>query len=408
MCPKELQPMKLTVANIHSLTPPARKDGKPGDKIFFDSELAGFGLRVRDGGSKTWLVQYAVAGKTRRLVLGPTSLLDPSKARTAAKDILAKVRLGQDPVAEKAEKRARTGETFEACLKIYLERRRNEGRLRASSYREIERHLIRNLKALHGLQINNVDRRDIAIELGRMTTEGGAIQANRTRASLVKFLSWCAGEGYIDANPAQFTNKNPEVARDRVLVDDELRKIWAVLPQSDFGDIVRLLMLTGARANEIARLAWSEIDLERGVIAIPGSRTKNRRTHFIPITATVRAILDARPHRDGRDLVFGRGQGGFSGWSNRKQELDKAVGLAPWVIHDIRRSVATGMADIGIVPFVIEAVLNHQSGAKAGVAGRYNRSGYEAEKASALVRWDEHLMGVVGVREVKITPMQRA
>jgi integrase len=159
------------------------------------------------------------------------------------------------------------------------------------------------------------------------------------------------------------------------------------------------LALTGARANEIAQLRWSEIDFNRGVIALPAARTKNRRAHFIPISPTVRAILEARPRDDGRDLCFGRGQGGFSGWSNSKDRLDERLNIQPWVIHDLRRAVSTGMNEIGVSPWVVEAVLNHVSGSRAGVAGRYNFSLLAAEKAAAMARWDEHLMALVDGRK---------
>ena len=376
------------------------------DLVVFDDALPGFGLRLRLGGSRNWVVQYQTGNRQRRMVIGSAALpLD--EARSSAARLLAQVKLGADPAGTKAESQARSGETFAACMKLYLERRRSEPDLRPSTYREIERHLVRNLKALHGLQIQKVDRRAIAIELARLTT-AGPVQANRTRGSLVKFLNWCAGEGVIDANPAQFTNKNPEQGRSRLLSDAELRKIWHALPEGDYGDIIRLLMLTAARANEIALLRWSEIDLERGVIALPAARTKNRRGHFIPIGATVRAILEARPRYDGRDFVFGRGQGGFSGWSQCKARLDAAVKIPEWVVHDLRRAAATGMGELGIQPHVVEAVLNHVSGSRGGVAGLYNRSQYEAEKTTALARWDAHLMDVLANKKTNVAPLKRA
>ena len=193
-----------------------------------------------------------------------------------------------------------------------------------------------------------------------------------------------------------------------MLSDAELKKVWRALPDGDFGDILKLLALTGCRANEIAQLRWSEIDLERGVIALPASRTKNHRAHFIPMSATVRAILESRQQSDGRDLVFGRGQGGFSGWSSCKNQLDDAVKIPTWVIHDLRRSVATGMGELGVQPHIVEAVLNHVSGSKAGVAGIYNKSQYEAEKTTALARWDAHLADVLASKKTNVAPLKRA
>jgi integrase len=178
-----------------------------------------------------------------------------------------------------------------------------------------------------------------------------------------------------------------------------LRTIWHALGNDDFGVILKLLMLTGQRAGEIAGLRWSEVDAERNVISLPGERTKNGRPHEIPIARAARELLEARPHIAGRDLVFGKWGGRFTGWAKPRLALDERTGPLPhWVIHDLRRSVATGMADIGIQPHIIEAVLNHVSGHKGGIAGIYNRAQYATEKAQALARWDEHLSDVVSVR----------
>jgi integrase len=397
--------MKLTAATIRTL---ALADGEA-DRIFFDDSLAGFGHRVRASGSRTWLVQYAVAGKTRRVTIGPLALFDPGKAREEAKKILAAVRLGRDPALEREQAKTAAGETVGACLKLYLERRRNDPKLRQSSYGEIERHLDRNLKDLHSLPISKLDRRAIAIELAKLTTIG-PIQANRTRASLVKFLNWCAGEGFIDSNPAQFTNKNPELARERVLTGIELAKIWQALPVAgnDYGDIVRLLALTGQRKSEIGDLEWSEIDFDRATITLPPARTKNKRWHVVPLSAPAIAILQARSQHNGRQLVFGKGQGGFAGWGECKDRLDEAVQIPAFVIHDLRRSVSTGLGDIGILPHIVEQVLNHQSGSKGGVAGVYNKALYESEKRAALDRWAAHLLTIVEGRESNVTPLKRA
>jgi integrase len=143
----------------------------------------------------------------------------------------------------------------------------------------------------------------------------------------------------------------------------------------------------------------AEVDAERNVISLPGERTKNGRPHEIPIARAARELLEARPHIAGRDLVFGKWGGRFTGWAKPRLALDERTGPLPhWVIHDLRRSVATGMADIGIQPHIIEAVLNHVSGHKGGIAGIYNRAQYATEKAQALARWDEHLSDVVSVR----------
>jgi integrase len=380
--------VKFTISSAAALRLPAGKH----DHIEFDDEIPGFGLRFREGGAR-WVFQYKIGTQHRRITFGRYPAMKVPDARKQAEELHAKVKLGLDPAGEKAENQARAGETFAACMGRYLEKRRNEEQLRPTTLSEIERHLTRNLKPLHGLRIDKVDRRAIAAELGRLALECGPVQANRTRASLLKFLNWCAGEGFVDANPAVFTNKNPEHPRERVLTVAELVAIWNALPDGDFGDILKLLILTGQRRDEIADLQWEEVNLDRSLVLLPPPRTKNRRWHTVPLSVPARAILEARPRA--RALVFGRGQGGFSGWSQSKRRLDAKLTIPPWIIHDLRRAVSTGLGDIGVQPHVIEAVLNHISGTKGGVAGIYNKAAYEAEKETALTNWADHLMAAI-------------
>jgi integrase len=403
--------VKLTVSSVAALKLTAGQH----DKIIFDDTIRGWGIRLRPGGAY-WVFQYGFTGKDltgaprrvqRRMTFGEFPAMSVPAARAQSELLRAAVKLGRDPASEKATAQASAGATFGGCVELYVKRRRHEGRLRPASLGEIERHLDRHFAALHALPIDRVDRRAIAIELARLTTERGPIEANRARTSLVKFFNWAIGEGFVDANPALHTNRNEETSRDRVLVDAELRAIWRAVPDGDYGEIVKLLMLTCARRTEIAELKWSEIDIERGVMALPPTRTKTRVTHIIPMSSSVRRILEARSQRDNRDYVFGRGRG-FSGWSRCKIELDNVVKLEPFTLHDLRRAGATGMANLGVQPHVIEAVLNHTSGTKSGVAGIYNRSTYEGEKARALEVWDEHLTAVIAGRAAKVSSLKRA
>jgi integrase len=143
-------------------------------------------------------------------------------------------------------------------------------------------------------------------------------------------------------------------------------------------------------------LRWSEIDVKRNTITLPPERVKNNRPHTIPMSQPVRALIEGVRKTPGRDFVFGIGEGGFSGWSRCKERLDAAVGMTDWTLHDIRRSVATGMADLGVEPHIIEATLNHVTGHKAGVAGIYNRSNYSDAVRDALALWGEHVLKFVG------------
>jgi integrase len=393
--------VKLTDSAISKLRLPPGKD----EIITFDSDLSGLGVRLRASGSKTWVFQYKLGSQHRRITLGKFPALHPTQARKTAAKLHAEVKLGNDPAAIKAAKQGRAAETVGAILKTYLTRRR--GQIRDSSLAEIERHLQRNLAPLHGARLDQLDRRTIAAQLARLTHEAGPIQANRTRASLSKFLNWCLAEGLTESNAALHTNKNPEKSRDRVLSDQELREIWFALDDDgDYSAILKMLILTAQRASEIADLRWSEINLDRDIIVLPSIRTKNHRVHIVPITTSVRAILEARPRREGRDFVFGVGERGFSGWSKSKVRLDSVLNIGPFVVHDIRRSVATHMSEIGIPPFHVEAVLNHVSGTSS-VAKIYNRNTFEGEKTQALTRWAEHLAALIDGRKSNITPLKR-
>jgi integrase len=378
--------MQLTDAAVAALKVP---DGKS-EIIAFDDALAGFGVRVRRGGSRRFIYQYKLNGTNRRVTFKEANV---KRARAAAQILAAKVTLGSDPALEKESVHDAAGDTFGKCLIRYLAR--PQGRRRERTLLEVRRHLERNLAPLHRLHIKKIDRRRVADELARLTVENGAVQSNRTRASLSAFLNWCIGEGYVDVNVAAQTNKHEEIARSRVLSDTELRTIWHALPkQGDYRDLIRVLILTGQRLREIANLSWHEIDLDKAIITLPPSRTKNHRPHSIPLSAPALEILKERA-RDERELVFGGGIRGFSGFSKAKRQLDEGAKLkVPWVVHDIRRSVATGLAKL-VQPHIVECVLGHVGGFIAGIASTYNLHAYEDEKRHALDLWGKHISGLV-------------
>jgi hypothetical protein len=209
--------MKLTATAIRALElPPGTKD-----RTFFDSTLAGFGIRVREGGSRHYVVQYKAGGKHRRMVLGSVNALDLGKARESARDILAAVRLGRDPAGERLDARRREGEFFGAQLPRYLAHAR--ARLAPRSYVEVERHLVKYAADLHDRHLDAITRRDIALLLGEIAENSGPGAANRSRASLSGFFSWLVREGLLDSNVVLATNLQTEGgARRRLLSDSEL------------------------------------------------------------------------------------------------------------------------------------------------------------------------------------------
>jgi integrase len=394
--------MRLNAPTVAKLTIPAGR----AEVIYFDDALPGFGVRMRAGGKRTWIVQFRVGQKQRRITLGTVDAISADRARSAARDALAKAQLGNDPAEEKAAHRRRAAVTLQTVSTSYLEIAK--ARLRPRSYEEVERHFRSHWKALRETPIHEIDRAFIAARLKTISRDHGPFAANRARASLSAMFSWAMREGLTDANPVIATNKaTTEVSRDRVLSDDELVLIWKHAGSGDYGRIIRLLMLTGQRREEIGGLRRPELNFDKALWSIPRERTKNGLPHDVPLSDSAIEILKAAPVRDGRELIFGEGEGGYSGWSKSKAALDARIEKAlkdsakkagtryqtipAWRVHDLRRTAATRMSEMGILPHVVEAVLNHISGHKAGVAGIYNRATYAKEKRDALAAWAAHL-----------------
>lgn len=388
--------MKLTDTNVAKLALP----NGTADKIWFDDDMPGFGLRIREGGSRKFVVHYRLAGTQRRNTLGNASLLKVEEARRRARKILVAVDDGRDPAAEKATSRVAAGLLFSAVKTDYLAAR--EPNMKPRSYEESERHLDKHWKPLHGLALSSISRATVATQLRTIAKDRGDVAADRARSTLSATFAWAIGEGLCESNPVVGTNKASEgKSRERVLSDGELVAIWKAAPANDYGRIVRLLMLTAQRRDEIGGAASSELKLKgtAPLLALPATRTKNSRPHDVPLSDSAVAVFEEQPRRAGRDLIFGEGEGGYSGWSRSKTALDVACKVKGWTLHDLRRTAATRMGDLGVQPHIIEAVLNHVSGHKGGVAGIYNRSAYTAEKRAALDLWAGHLLLIVAQSE---------
>jgi len=389
--------VRFTRQSVADLSIPA---GKP-YVIVWDESLPGFGVRVNPT-NKQWVVQYRANGKTRRETIGRVERITLDDARKRARASMAKAQLGADPQAEKAQERAKATVTLDAVSTRYL--KDAERRLRPRSYAEVERHLTTHWAPLKPLPLHKITRAAVAGRLGEIAEGHGLFASNRARATLSALFAWAMGEGLADANPVIGTNKaTEEVSREHVLTDAELVAVWRACRDDDYGRVVRLLILTGQRREEVGALALAEIAGD--LWTIPKARSKNGREHEVPLSSAALEIIQAAPRRDGRRLLFGEGSGGFSGWSKAKAALDKRIADAggkarPWRLHDLRRTAATGMGDkLGVLPHVVEAVLNHVSGYKAGVAGIYNKATYRAEKRQALDAWAEHVLQLVASRE---------
>ena len=395
--------MKLTSKAVAALMLPSGKT----DAIFFDDDLPGFGYRLRQSGDKvgrSWVAQYRHAGQTRRITLGSASVLGSDQARGEAKRILAQAALKQDPGSERKRKAASDRFTFTSLVEQYLAAKKPV--VRSRTFTEAQRYLQSSyFKPLHNVPVDAISRRDIAARVLVIARENGQVAAGRARSALSGMYSWAMASGLTEVNPTIGTPK-PKAAppRDRVLSDQELVAIWDAAGNDDFGRIVRLLVTTGQRRSEVGGMCWTELDLDRSSTwTIPGSRTKNHLEHTLPLPPLAIDIIKTVPEVVGRDLLFGaRTDRGFTSWAEHKRALDARLGdqVKPWTLHDLRRTCATRLCDIGIEPHVVEQILNHQSGHRRGIVGVYNKSKYTVAVQNAVAAWDRHLRALIEVGKV--------
>jgi integrase len=352
----------------------------------WDVRTCGFGVRRQTNGAH-YYVRYRHGGQQIVRSIGRHgNPWTPDTARAKAKELLGIVATGRDPFAPAA-----SGDCFGVVVDRYLARR--EGSLRPKSMKEVSRFLKVASAPLHPLALGEIDRRRVASLLGKIEDASGAFSRNRCRSALSGFFSWAIQEGYVEVNPVAGTGKADEGgSRSRVLSEDEIRALWRGLDDSAFSDAVRLLLLTGQRRGEIGALAWSEVT--GNAILLPAERTKNHRAHTVPLSRQARAILERQPRRNSTDFVFS--DSGRVDWDRPKIALDARIGIAPYRLHDLRRSCASGMQRLGVRGEVIERALNHVTGSFRGVAGIYQRDPLSDDVRSALQRWADHIDQITG------------
>jgi integrase len=275
--------------------------------------------------------------------------------------------------------------------------------LRERSLVEVRRYIEKTWAPFNRLPVYEITQRMIAERLAQITQAGSPMAANKARAWLSAFFVWAMQEGITDRNPVAMTRQNEETPRERPLSIEELRAVWAGCRDDDHGRIIRLLILCGSRCEEIGGMRWSELDGTKWTL--PAERAKNHQKNTL---ALAQPALNLLPSRREGDLVFGAGKNGFNNWGQAKKALDDRIEamtgkrLAPWVAHDLRHSFSTHLHELGVQPHVVETIINHKSGHKAGVAGRYNHAIYENEVREALRLWADHITGA-GV----VVPMRR-
>ncbi len=379
---------------------------------FQDELVRGLWFRVSPSGAKTWNVVYTREsdGTKQRVKLGRFPAMTLEKARTAALKMVTAVAEGDDPATKK--RASRDAMTIEELGKLYIEKyaKRNK-----KTWAADERLLkVEVYPAIGRMKAHAVKRRDVLDIIEAKADAGFIAQSTQVLAVTRKMFNWAVDSDYLASSPATgIKPRGKAVKRDRVLSAAEIKKIWKAIGEAALSaqtrDIIRLLFLTGQRSGEVCGMRRGEIDLDRALWTIPSERTKNGLTHVVPLSLAARAIIENLISDDSEAAapLFSRvGEPIESNAISKAVRLKLQIGDEGWTPHDARRICATGMADIGIALHIVEAVLNHVSGFRSGVAGVYNRSRYEPEKRRALDRWAEHLDAIVRDRAAKVVPLR--
>ena len=419
---------KLTKRMCDAAQPSLGDDGHARERVLWDGTVKGFGLRVSPAGAKSFILMYR-AGKDgkgrktdplRKVTIGTFgSPWTVETARTEALRLRGLVAAGADPAGEKTKKRAAKQQADEDSVRAAVEDWLRRDRPDKRTVGEVTRVMKRDVLPLWGDRpLAAIRKRDVIELLDGIADRGAGIAANRALSYIHRFFKWCTARDRIAANPAQFVEKpTQETARDRVLSNAELVEVWRAVDGmvEPFAAGVRLLILTAARRTEIFEARWSE--LEGKALRLPPSRVKNKQGRIIPLSPPALAIVGALLRfADSPWLLTLDGRHPFSNFGHAKAELDRRIlkargenaePIPPWTIHDLRRSVATGLQRFKVPLEVTEAVLGHTSGKRSGIAAVYQTHDYLEEASEALDLWGEHMMRLLDPTPAKVVPMRR-
>ena len=402
------------------------------EAMLWDDKIAGFGLKVTPAGAKSYLFQFRIggrAGKTRRVTIGKHGNMTPVRARKEAEELAALVAKGVDPQQAKQDRqrlaldlafKSYVDRFVEDCLKVKWKASHADGTSLLRLYA---------VPVLGNKPLPDITRADIRSVLAPVKRK--VATCRNLFAVLRRLFRWAVSEGDLTDSPLNGMEPPPLPAkRNRVLSDPELRLVWRGSESMayPFGPLVRLLAITGQRLEEVAGLHWSELDKGSAMWSLPGDRAKNGNASQVALSPLAIVELNGLAKRLGRTdgwprrgLVFTTtGETPVSGHSRAKRRLDREVAklaaeepepvtIAPWRFHDLRRTFATGMQRLGIRFEVTEAVLNHVSGSKSGVAGVYQLHDWGPEKVSALKAWSDHVAAILVPADVSnVVPLASA
>ena len=378
----------LTKSMIDELTPSSS------ELVYWDDSVPGFGLKVTPKGRKVFIVLYRTKDGLNRLckyTIGTYGQTTLAIARIVAQKVLADRNEGKDPARDKRDLRRKVvTNTVEDVVKEYRSRHIDALRSAYEINRIIDTELLSRWRTK---SIHEISRRDILNVLDEIVARGSPATANYTFSVTRAMFHWAIGRGILEKSPCIGLSKpTPVKSRNRILSDDELREIIFASRRTSrpYGAIVELLALLGQRRSEVGKMTWQEVNIEKKLWTIPAERAKNSRAHFVHLAPRAIEIIRAQPKLD--SLVFSTPSGKpFTEFSIMKSRLDKESGVNDWVLHDLRRTVVSGMASLGVAPHVADKVLNHQSGTISGVAAVYQRHEFLTERQAAMNLWDEHV-----------------
>jgi integrase len=384
--------VKLTKSAIDAFPVPLK------DVVYWDVGCPGFGVKVTPKGRKVFVVLYRMAGagsRLRKYTIGPYGRVTLNQARVTAQKVFAAKLDGRDLAAAKVDSRRRmVADRVDDLLEAYIAQHISQNR----SAPEISRMLRREIGSVWANRsIHEITKRDVIDVVSAIEQRGAPVAANKALKAIKTFLRWCVGRAVLDRSPADGVPlPTKEVARDRVLSDDELVRIIMAARQisGPYGAIVELLALTGQRREEVARCTWDEIDIASQTWRLSSERTKNAKVHEVYLSDQAVAVL-GRADKTGAFVFSRSGTATFQDYSLAKRELDQLSGVTGWRLHDLRRTCVSGMARLGIAPHVADKILNHQNGAISGVAAVYQRHEFLVERKQALKLWGAHVERIV-------------
>lgn len=391
------------MANLTEIVIRNLKAPPHGQVTYTDDSVPGFGCRVSQGGTKTFVLVHGA--QRNRITIGRYPVISLSEARTEAKRILAEETLGRHRPKSI---------TFDDAKKQFLEdceQRVKEGDLKARTLRDYTR-LLKKHFVFGRRRLSEITAEDIARRMKQITDAPS--ERNHALVAIKVFLSWArkAPRRYIASNPCEGMVPKKRASRKRVLTDAELAVVYRTALERDdtFSRIVVLLVLTGQRRGEIGSLEWDWISARDQTITLPGAVTKNKSDHTFPYGSAVSSVLEKS--REQGTYVFpasravwrnGKLTTTFNGWGKSKEAFDAACGVSGWTLHDLRRTYATKLAALKVAPHIVERLLNHKfgsiqnrtDGTVSAVAEVYNRHLYIDEMREAIEVWEAYLAGLL-------------